>query len=318
LITGGCGFIGSNFAIRLVSLGAHVTIIDSMIPDFGENLFNIDPIRKDVDLSFTDIRDPYAMRYVVSDKDLIFNLAGQVSHIDSMENPFQDLAINTSSQLQLLEICRHHNPNVKIVLTSTRQVYGKPQYLPVDEKHPIHPIDVNGIHKLAAENYHSLYYDVYGIQSVILQLTNTYAPRQLVKHNRQGFTGTFIRQAVEGKTIQLFGTGEQRRDFNYIDDVIDALLIVGENPKLVGNTYNLGAPQSYSLKEFVLCLKELCHFEFEIIPFPEENKKIDIGDYYSDYRFFNKETDWSPQVSLNTGLAECVKYYKEMGHYYWD
>ena len=264
------------------------------------------------------MRDPHAMRHLVSGKEIVFNLAGQVSHIDSMRNPFQDLEINTTSQLQLLELCRHHNPSVKVIFTSTRQVYGKPKYLPVDENHPICPTDLNGIHKLSAEYYHNLYHQVYGLPTIVLRLTNTYGPRQLVKHDHQGFTGTFIRHAVQGKMIQLFGTGEQKRDFNYIDDVVDALLVAGVKTDLVGKTYNLGALEVYSLKDFVLILKEFSNFDFEIIPFPEEKKKIDIGDYFGDFTAFKKDANWSPQIGLVEGLEKSIRYYQEFGKHYWE
>lgn len=311
LITGGCGFIGSNLAIRLVELGAKVTISDSMIPEYGGNLFNIEPVRDKVTLSFTDMRDAYAMRYLVRQKEIIFNLAGQVSHIDSMNNPFKDLEINAVSQLQLLELCRYHNPSTRIVFSSTRQIYGKPQYLPVDEDHPLSPTDVNGINKLAGEQYHRLYCNVYGLPTVILRLTNTYGPRQLIKHNKQGFTGIFIRQAIEGDAIQLYGTGEQKRDFNYIDDVVEALLIAGKQDNLLGKTFNLGSNESYSLKQFVLILKDCCDFDFQLVPFPEDKQKIDIGDYYSDFNRFEKATGWKPQISLDEGLKKTIEFYKK-------
>ena len=318
LITGGCGFIGSNLAIKLVELKANVTIVDSMIPEYGGNLFNIQSIRDQIQLSFTDIRDRYAMRYLICGQDIIFNLAGQVSHIDSMENPFNDLEINAKCQLQLLELCRQYNPQVKIVFTSTRQIYGRPQYLPVDEKHTLNPVDINGINKLAGERYHQLYFDVYGIPTVIIRLTNTYGPRQLVKHTRQGFTGTFIRRAVQEQPIQLFGTGEQRRDFNFVDDVVAALLTGAFAPNTIGKIYNLGSTPSYSLKEFILLLKEECTFDYTIVPFPEDKKKIDIGDYYSDYSRFKNDTGWEPKTSLKEGLRQSVEYYHKHGEHYWD
>ena len=317
LITGGCGFIGSNLAIELVQQGAIVTIVDSMIPDFGGNLFNLQPIRKDVELSFTDIRDLHAMRYLVQDKEIIFNLAGQISHIDSMKNPFQDLEINTTSQLQLLEICKEYNPAVRIVLTSTRQVYGRPQYLPVDEQHPISPVDVNGINSWAGEQYHLLYQKVYQLPTVILRLTNTYGPRQLVKHTRQGFTGTFIRRAVEGNEIQLFGTGEQKRDFIYVADVVESLLIAGEHPDVVGQTYNLASSPPHSLKEFVEMLQEVTVFPFQLVPFPEEKKKIDIGDYYGSCERFTNITGWEAKTDLRQGLQKSVQYYQKFIEHYW-
>lgn len=222
IITGGLGFIGSNLAICLANLGAKVTIVDSLIPEYGGNLFNIESVKDMVRVNIADVRDNYSMKYLVRGHDIMFNLAGQVSHIDSMEDPFTDLAINTQSQLSIVEACRKNNPGIKIIFASTRQIYGKPQYLPVDESHPLQPIDVNGINKIAGEQYHILYHNVYGLKTVVLRLTNTYGPRLLVKHNRQGFLGWFIRLLLEGKEITIFGDGQQLRDLNYIDDVVDA------------------------------------------------------------------------------------------------
>ena len=189
LITGGLGFIGSNLARRLVGDGARVTLIDSLIPEYGGNLFNIHDIRERLSVSITDVRDPHAMAHHVKDQDFLFNLAGQTSHLDSMTDPATDLEINAAAQLSILEACRQHNPRVKLVFASTRQLYGRPQYLPVDEKHPARPVDVNGINKLAGEQYHLLYNDVYGIRACALRLTNTYGPGMRVRDARQTFLG---------------------------------------------------------------------------------------------------------------------------------
>ncbi len=240
LILGGMGFIGSNLAIRLVNEGANVTIVDSMLPEYGGNLSNIEPIKGNVKINYSDIRDTYSMDYLVRDIDVIYSMAGQASHIESMTDPMTDLDINTRSQLSILESCRKHNPEVKILYASTRQLYGKPQYLPVDEKHPVVPVDVNGINKLAAEEYYTLYSKVYGMKCVSLRLTNTYGPRQHLHGEKQGFAGIFIRRAIDGEEIKVFGDGKQLRDFNYIDDVVDAFLLATDNDQVYGNVYNLG------------------------------------------------------------------------------
>ncbi len=239
LITGGMGFIGSNLAIRLVNEGADVTIMDSMLDDYGANLYNIEPIKGQVKINFSDMRDEHSLRYLVRNKDYIFNLAGQVSHQDSMNQPFMDMEVNLRAQLTLLESCRHYAPNAIIIYSSTRQIYGKPQYLPVDENHPLMPPDVNGINKLAAEYYHGLYTRVYGLKTVSLRLTNTYGPRQLIKNSRQGFIGWFVNRAITDNTIELFGTGEQVRDFNFVTDVVEAMCQVAENKNTYGKVYNL-------------------------------------------------------------------------------
>ena len=318
LITGGLGFIGSNLALRLHDLGADIVIVDSLIEDYGGNLFNIEPYKDKVRINITDVRDESSIRYLVKGKDYIFNLAGQVSHLDSMINPFIDLEINCMSQLSILEACRKNNKDAIIIYAGTRQQYGKPDYLPVDEKHPVHPTDVNGINKMAGEWYHILYNNVYGIRAVSLRLTNTYGPRQLLKHNRQGFFGWFVRQVIEGEEIKIFGNGEQKRDFNYVDDVVNAFLIAGADERAYGNFYNLGGTEIKSLKDLVELMIDINNGgKYRIVPFPEDRKIIDIGDVYSDYTKIKKDLGWSPVVYLAEGLEKTFKYYKQYKDHYW-
>ncbi|RLB67834.1 MAG: NAD-dependent epimerase [Deltaproteobacteria bacterium] len=311
LILGGVGFIGSNLALRLVEDGAEVTLIDSMIPNHGGNLFNISPIRDLCKVNFSDIRDAHSLRYLVQAQDIIFSLAGQVNHLDSMKDPFTDLEINSLSQINLLEVCRKFNPQVKIVYSSTRQIYGRPQYLPVDEKHPILPVDVNGINKVAGENYYSLYAKVYDMDCVSLRLTNTYGPRQYIRGATQGFIGVFLRLALQGQPITIFGDGLQRRDFNYVDDVVEALCLAASTPEVSGGVFNLGHHHSYSLLDFIQLLQKSCDFDYKIEPFPPERAKIDIGDYYSDYSLFKRKTGWAPVVDLEEGLLKTVAYFRD-------
>ncbi len=319
LITGGVGFIGSNLARRLVTLGAQVTVVDSLIPVYGGNLFNIDDIRERVILNISDVRDPFAMAYLVKGKDYLLNLAGQTSHLDSMTDPRTDLDINAAAQLSILEACRQHNPGVKIVFASTRQLYGKPEYLPVDEVHPIRPVDVNGINKLAGEWYHLLYNNVYGIRACALRLTNTYGPGMRVKDARQTFLGIWIRNVIEGKPIQVFGDGKQLRDFNYVDDVVDALLLAALNPRADGQVYNLGSREVVNLLRVAQMFKELySRVRIEVVPFPPERKVIDIGDYYSDYSKIEAELGWQPKVNLREGFAASLAYYGKNQQHYWD
>ncbi len=318
LITGGLGFIGSNLARNLVNHNANITLIDSLIPDYGGNLFNIKEIEDKVKVNIADVRDEHGMNYLVRKQDYLFNLAGQVSHIDSMADPYTDLEINVRSQLSILEACKKNNPDIKIVFASTRQVYGKPDYLPVDENHPLHPTDVNGINKMAGEWYHILYCKVYGIKTTSLRLTNTYGPRQLMKHNRQGFIGWFIRQIVEEKEIKIFGDGKQVRDFNYVDDVVDALLLAGADDNSNGEIFNLGGSEPISLLDLVKLLIELNgDGSYSLVPFPEERKKIDIGDFYADYSKIRNDLGWEPKVLLRDGLERTVEYYKQNRRYYW-
>jgi len=317
LITGGLGFIGSNLARRMVGLGAEVMLVDSLIPDYGGNLHNIDGLESKLSVNIADVRDANGMQYLVKKQDFLFNLAGQVSHVDSMRDPLTDLEINCRSQLSILEACRHGNPDVRIVYASTRQIYGKPVSLPAGESHRIHPTDVNGINKASGEMYHRLYHEVYGLRTTSLRLTNTYGPRQLVKHARQGFAGWFIRQAVLGEEIQLFGDGRQKRDFNYVDDVIEAFLVASVTPEAEGESFNLGASPPTSLLEFVKILLDVADGGgFRLVPFPEERKRIDIGDFYNDFGKIRSRLGWEPQVSLRDGLARSVQYYRRHIEHY--
>ena len=310
LITGGLGFIGSNLAIKLVELGAEVTIIDSMIPEYGGNLFNIEPVKDKVKINFSDMRDAHTLPYLLEKNELIFNLAGQVSHMDSMKDPLTDLDINVRAQIYLLEACRQYNPDAVIVYTSTRQFYGRPQHMPVSEDHPLRPVDTNGINKLAGEQYHILYHKVYGLKTTALRLTNTYGPRQLIKNPRQGFIGWFIRHVVCDELIEIYGDGSQIRDLTYVDDAVDALTTAAENPKCYGDIFNLGG-EKISLKELAdLMISIAGRSSCKLVPFPEERKKIDIGDFYSDYSKFNKLTGWTPRTPLKEGLEHTIGYYE--------
>lgn len=319
LVTGGLGFIGSNLARALVAQGAEVTLVDSLIPQYGGNPFNIEDIRDKVTVNVCDVRDPFAMAYLLNGKDHLFNLAGQTSHMDSMTDPQTDLEINATAQLSILEACRKANPGIKIVFASTRQLYGKPDYLPVDERHPIRPVDVNGINKLAGEWYHLLYNNVYGIRACALRLTNTYGPGMRVKDARQTFLGIWVRLLLEGKPIKVFGDGLQLRDFNYVDDCVEALLLAGVSDNANGKVYNLGSKEVVGLKSLAEMMVDLGYGgTLELVPFPPERKAIDIGDYYSDFSLITEELSWQPKVGLREGLMQTMVYYKANHRHYWD
>ena len=317
LVTGGLGFIGSNLAIALVGQGAEVTVVDALVPEHGGNEFNLAPVRDRVDLRIEDLRDPEVARAAAPGRDFVFHLAGQVSHGDSMRDPQQDLAVNCAATINLVEACRELCPEARVVYTSTRQVYGIARELPVTEDHPTVPIDVNGINKLAAEYYHLLYHRTYGLRSVVLRLTNSYGPRQQIRNDRQSFIGIMIRQALRGEKIQVFGSGEQLRDFNYVDDVVDALLRAGRSDACQGGVFNLGAPRHYSLLAFVEALHAACPLRWERVPFPDDRKIIDIGDYYGDYGAFRAATGWEPRVDLEEGLARTLASYRAHPEVYW-
>jgi UDP-glucose 4-epimerase len=310
LVTGALGFIGSNLCRTLADLGAKVLAVDSLLPDYGGNLFNLAGYEDRVRINIADVRG-HGMSTLVRDQDVLFNLAGQVSHIDSMTDPFTDLEINCRSQLWILEAVRKNNPEVKIVYAGTRQVYGKPQRLPVDESHLLNPTDVNGINKISGEFYHLVYHSVYGIRASSLRLTNTYGPRQLIRHNRQGFIGWFIRQAVLGETIQLFGDGTQKRDFDYVDDVVDAFLRAGAMDAADGEVFNLGGDAPVSLLDLAKTLIEIAgHGGYVLSPFPPERKRIDIGDFYADASKIRRALGWVPTVPLRDGLERTIDYYR--------
>jgi len=319
MITGGLGFIGSNIARRLAELGADVLLMDSLIPDFGGNFFNIDGIADRVRVNIADVRQESTMNHLVRDREVIFNLAGQVSHIDSMRDPYTDLDINCRSQLSILESCRKFNANAKVVFAGTRQVYGKPDSLPVTEDHLVRPTDVNGINKAAGENYHILYNNVFNVRACSLRLTNVYGPRQLIKHNRQGFIGWFIRLALEGREIQIFGDGSQVRDFVYVEDAVDAFLRAGASDAVNGHVFNVGGSEPTSHSDLVRLLLDVAGAgSVRYVPWPAEKKAIDIGSFYADSSRFRQAVGWTPRVSLRDGLADTIAYYRRHLEHYLD
>lgn len=317
LITGGLGFIGSNLAGRLVDLGADVLLVDSLIPEYGGNPFNIDAIRDRVGVNISDVRDAHSMRYLVQGRDYLFNLAGQTSHMDSMSDPYTDLEINCRAQLSILETCRNYNPDVKLVFASTRQIYGKPDYLPVDESHILRPVDVNGINKMAGEWYHILYNNVYGIRSCALRLTNTYGPRMRVKDARQTFLGIWVKLLVEEKPFEVWDGG-QLRDFTYVDDAVDAMLMAAASDDANGCAFNLGGERAIDLKELARLMVEANGGagEYTVRTFPADRKRIDIGDYYADFNRIRESLGWEPRVHLPEGLSRTIRYYRDhLQHY---
>jgi UDP-glucose 4-epimerase len=311
LVTGGMGFIGSNLARRLVDLGADVLIVDSMIPDSGGNPFNIDGIGGRLTVNTSDVRDGRAMNELVRNQEVIFNLAGQVSHIDSMRDPHMDLDINCRSQLTLLEACRAHNPDAKVVYAGTRQVYGRPDHLPVDETHLVRPTDINGINKAAGEYYHLVYNNVFGVRACSLRLTNVFGPRQLIRHNRQGFIGWFIRLALEDREIQVYGDGTQIRDFVFVDDVSEAFLRAGATDDCNGGVFNVGGSEPISHRDLVtLLIGEAGSGSVRYVEWPEEKRRIDIGSFYSDSTRFRTTTGWTPTTTLREGLRRTLAFYR--------
>ena len=317
MIAGGLGFIGWNLAERLIGLGARVLVVDSFVPGHGANLAHLGRLAGRARINISDIRDEHGMRVLVRGQSVIFNLAGQVSHIDSMRDPYTDLEVNCRAQLSLLEACRHNNPDARVVFAGTRQIYGRPDRLPVDEEHPVRPTDVNGINKMAGEWYHILYNNVYGIRGSSLRLTNTYGPGQLLRHNRQGFIGWFIRQVLDDQEIALFGDGEQIRDLTYVADVAEAFLLAGCDQAADGQIFNLGGDRT-SLRSLVELLIELAGTgSYRLVPFPEEKKAIDIGSFYADDAKIRAGLGWQPKFDLRQGLARTLAFYREHRDQYW-
>jgi UDP-glucose 4-epimerase len=320
MVTGGLGFIGSNLVHQLAAAGADILVVDSLHPDYGGNLFNIEGLDDRVRVNISDVRDETAMDVLVRDREVIFNLAGQVSHIDSMRDPHTDLEINCRAQLTMLEACRRHNPRVRVVYAGTRQVYGRPDRLPVDERHLVRPADINGVNKAAGEYYHLLYNNVFGVRACSLRLTNVYGPRQLIRHSRQGFIGWFIRLAIEGREIQIFGDGSQLRDFVYVDDAADAFLRAAATDSSNGEVFNVGGDEPISHRELVALLLEVAGAgSMRFVEWPPDKKRIDIGSFYSDSTKFRQTVGWKPRVGLREGLQRTIQYYRQhLEHYVTD
>jgi UDP-glucose 4-epimerase len=311
LITGGLGFIGSNLARRLVELNARVLLVDGLIPEYGGNSFNIHGIENQVQVDVSDVRDEHSMCSLVRGQDFLFNLAGQTSHLDSMQDPYTDMEINCRAQLSILEACRKHNPQIKIVFASTRQIYGKPQRLPVDETTLLQPVDVNGINKMAGEWYHILYNNVHGIRACALRLTNTIGPRMRVKDARQTFLGAWIRLLLQSKPFEVWG-GEQLRDFTYVDDAVDAFLLAATSEPANGQVFNLGGDQPIRLKELAALLVEVNGGgNFTTCPFPADRQRIDIGDYYADFNRIRAALGWVPKIRLREALGRTLAFYRD-------
>lgn len=318
LITGGQGFIGSNLAHRLVTLGARVRIVDAALPHTGANSFNLQDIAEDVELRIADLRNADVVSAIIAGQDYLFNLAGLVSHVDSMEAPQIDLEVNAACQLSIVEACRKSNPSIKIVYAGTRQIYGRSQYLPVDEKHPIVPVDFNGVTKRAGEMYHLVSYRVYGLHTSSLRMINTYGPRMHCRDGRLNFLGEWIRRLFDHQPLQVYGTGEQIRDLNFVDDVADAFLLAVASQQSAGQIYNLGSPEPIRLLDLAqLMIEVFGSGSYELCPFPVERKRIDIGNYHGDYSKIQSQLGWQPKISLREGLARTFEYYRQYREHYW-
>jgi len=318
IITGGLGFIGSSIAIKLAGIAREITLVDSLIPEYGGNVFNIEPVKDKVKINIADVRDEASMNALVKDKDFMFNMAGTLSHIDSMTNPYLDLEINCRSQLTILEACRKNNLDIKIVYAGTRGEYGKIKYSPVDELHPLIPTDVNGINKIAGEFYHILYNDVYGIRATSLRLTNTFGPRHQMKHSKQGYLNWFLRLAMDDQEITIYDEGKPKRDFTYIDDVVSAFIIACASDEANGHVYNIGSGRGVSIFESAQAVINAAKSgRIKHVVYPADKKAIEIGDYTADYSKFKNQFGWDTEISFEEGLNRSYEYYREYKQNYW-
>ncbi len=317
LITGGAGFIGSSLAHALVDLGAQVTVLDAMLLLYGGNLFNLEDVNKKLTFVEGDIRDKDLMAQLVKDQDVIFNLAAQVSYIDSKDQPFLDLDINCKGHLNVLEAVRVVAPKCRVIFSSSRLVYGKILKSPVSEDHPTDPLSIYGIHKLTAEKYYQYYHKNFGINTIVARIPNPYGPRQQMKHNKYSIAGWFVRQALEGQAITIFGDGKQERDYLYIDDIIDAFLKLAEKGR-AGEVYNMGLQERTTFVDMVdAILSEIPTGKKKHIPWPENYEKNETGSYIADTSKINKDTSWLAKVNLKEGIHRMVEYYKENKKHYW-
>ncbi|MCD6460607.1 GDP-mannose 4,6-dehydratase [bacterium] len=317
LITGGLGFIGSTIANRLAGTAKEITLVDSLIPQYGGNLFNIDAIQDKVNVNIADVRDEASMNVLVKNKHYLFNMAGTLSHIDSMTDPYTDLEINCRSQLTILEACRKNNRDIKIVLAGTRGEYGRIEKTPVDESHPLLPTDVNGINKIAGGLYHLVYNNAYGIRSASIRLTNTYGPRHQMRHSKQGYLNWFLRLAMENKEITIYDNGTAKRDFIYVDDAVEAFLRVCASDDTNGQYYNLGSGRAVSILESAEAVIEVAGSgKIKHVEYPKDKKAIEIGDFIADYSKIKNTVGWEPETSFKDGLKKTYEFYKKYKEYY--
>jgi UDP-glucose 4-epimerase len=318
-VTGGLGFLGSALAIELVRLGSRVTLVDAMLPLYGGNPFNIEEIRDAVTVNVADIRDEGAMRWLVRDQDVIFHIGNQTSHVDSMTDPFLDVDINCRGNLVFLEACRTENSAVKIVYAGSRAEYGRPDHVPVAETQAMNPTDIYGVNKLAGELYHAIYHRAYGMRTTSLRINNTYGPRHQMKHSKYGILNWIIRLAIDGQTIPIYGTGGQLRDFNHIDDVTRAFLLAGSRSGTDGEAFNLGSGRPIAFLEIVEKVVGIAKSgRIEKVPWPEERKRIEVGDYVADIRKIKAALGWEPTVGLEEGLRETIDFYRRHKPHYWS
>jgi UDP-glucose 4-epimerase len=318
LITGGLGFIGSTLALRLVEGGAEVTLVDAMIPEYGGNLFNIQPVQDRVAVHFGDICDRHAMDWVVRAHDYVFHLAGQVSHVMSLSDPYPDIEYNITGTVVLMEALRRFNPRARLIFTGTRGQYGPAVRLPVSEDAPTNPKGIYEISNLTAEKIIQVYNDIHGIHAVLLRLTNVYGPRAQMKHSQYGVVNWFVRLALDDECIQVFGDGRLKRDFLYVDDCVEALLLCALRDEARGEVINVGLDRPTTFLELVQTLIRVAgQGRWQFAPYTPERQAQEPGDFYSDISKIRRLVGWQPRVMLEEGLRRTVDYYRACRDHYW-
>ena len=312
LITGGLGFIGSNLAARLLREGARVTLCDAMIEGYGGNLANVREIRSEVAVNFADVRDETVMGQLVEGQDIVFHLAAQVSHVMSLSDPYPDIDINIKGTAAVLEACRKRNPQALVIRSGTRGQYGPAVKLPVSEEAPSDPRGIYEISQLSAEMICRTYTRIHGVRTVPLRLTNVYGPRAQMKHSHFGVVNWFVRLALEGRPIPIFGTGKILRDFLYVEDCVEALLAAAREPRAIGEVLNVGHDRPSTFLEVAEILCELVpEARIEFTEFSPERKAQEPGDFVSDITKIRGMLGWEPKIGLRDGLARTVDFYRE-------
>lgn len=319
LVTGGAGMLGSSLVVRLVELGARVRVLDAMLPDYGGNLFNLSEVRDRIEWLQGDIRDPDCLRRALRGVRTVFNLAAQVSYIDSNIEMEKDLQINCLGQIRLLEACRALPVPPRVLFSSSRFVYGRIERNPVDESHPLHCLSIYGIHKLAGEKYHRFFYDRYGLPTVSLRIANPYGPRQQMKHSKYGIVNWFIRLGLEGKPLTVYGSGLQKRDYIYVEDLVEAFLSAAVSPKAPGQVYNVGSGQGISFRQMAEEIaRQIPGCRVEEVAWHPSRYFVETGDYVSDIGALRRDTGWQPRIGLSEGIARTIAYYRRYREFYWN
>lgn len=318
LITGGAGMLGSTIAHLAYREGASVTVLDALLPLYGGNLFNLKDISDGIEFVQGDIRDREIVDQVVKGQDMVFNLAAQVSYVDSNTDPHLDIDINCRGIVNVLESCRQFAPQARVLFSSSRFVYGRIEYSPVDEVHPFNCLSIYGIHKLAGEKYHRYYFEAYGLPATSLRIANPYGPRQQMKHGKYGIVNWFIRQALDGKPLTVFGEGGQKRDYIFSEDLAEAFLAVALSPQTAGETYNLGSGGGSSFLEMTRTIaKYVPDTDIRQVEWPKDRYFVETGDYIADIQKLQQATGWQPQIDLEEGIARTVDYYRSHRVHYW-